>query len=148
MRGSCDKSMFYTIAIVVIFLLAIACFCDFRSREIPDWIAVSIALLAVGASLLGWWDLSITWAITGGLVGLLIGYASFHFAKLGGGDAKLIAAIGWLVGPFGLLIVLFGTAVAGGVLALIAVSRGEKDYAYAPAIALGFLGYLGFVSQL
>lgn len=139
--------MFYTIVFVIVLLLGIACVCDFRRREVPDWIAITIALVGFGATILGWWDSSMMWVIVGGLVGLLIGYALFHFAKLGGGDAKLIAALGVLVGPVGLLIVLFGTAVAGGVLSLVAISRGKKDFAYVPAIALGFLGYVGFVSQ-
>lgn len=139
--------MFYTIVFVIVLLLGIACVCDFRSREVPDWIAITIALVGFGATILGWWDSSMMWVIAGGLVGLLIGYALFHFAKLGGGDAKLIAALGVLVGPVGLLIVLFGTAVAGGVLSLVAISRGKKDFAYVPAIALGFLSYVGFVSQ-
>lgn len=60
----------------------------------------------------------------------------------GGGDAKLIAAVGALLGPVGLLFALFWTAVAGGVLALIAMVRGQRDYAYGPAIALGYLAYL------
>ena len=139
--------MFYAIAIIVFFLLAIATVCDFRSRQIPDWISIAISLVAVGASLLGWWDLPMMWVIAGGLVGLLIGYMLFHFAKFGGGDAKLIASLGLLVGPIGLLIVLFGMAVAGGVLSLIAITRGQRDYAYVPAITAGFIGYVGIISR-
>ena len=83
----------------------------------------------------------------GGVVGLTTGYLLFRFAKLGGGDAKLIAALGLLVGPVGLLIVLFGMAIAGGVLSLVAMLRGQRDYAYVPAITAGFIGYVGLVSQ-
>lgn len=32
--------------------------------------------------------------------------------------------------------------IAGGVLALVARARGQRDYDYAPAIASGFPGYL------
>lgn len=66
----------------------------------------------------------------------------FRFAKLGGGDVKVIAAVGALLGPVGLLIVLFWMAIAGGILALIAMLRGQRDYAYVPAIAAGYLAYL------
>jgi len=38
--------------------------------------------------------------------------------------------------------VLFWMALAGGLLALIAMARGQRDYAYGPAIAAGYLGYL------
>ncbi|TWU31125.1 hypothetical protein Poly41_63160 [Novipirellula artificiosorum] len=89
--------------------------------------------------------MSIAWVSAGGIVGLAIAYGLFRFAKLGGGDGKLIIALGMLVGPVGILIVLFGMAIAGGVLSLIAMLRGQRDYAYVPAIAAGFVGYLGFV---
>jgi prepilin peptidase CpaA len=82
------------------------------------------------------------------LVGLTVGYLLFRFAELGGGDAKLIAALGLLVGPVGLLIVLFGMAIAGGVLSLVAMARGHRDFAYGPAITAGFVGYVGLVSRV
>ena len=128
-------------------LLAIATACDLRMREIPDWISVAIGIVAIISSLTGWPGLSIGWVLLGGGTGWLIGYALFRFANLGGGDAKLIAAMGLLVGPAGLLIVLFGMAIAGGVLSLIAFARGQRDYAYVPAITAGFVGYVGLISQ-
>ncbi len=139
--------MFYAIAAVVVILLVIATSCDLRTREIPDWISIAIGLVAVTSSFGGWLGLPMHWVIAGGGAGLFIGYALFRFAHLGGGDAKLIAALGLLVGPVGLLIVLFGMSVAGGVLSLIAMLRGQRDYAYVPAITAGFLGYVGLVSQ-
>ena len=42
---------------------------------------------------------------------------------------------------------LFGMAVAGGVLSLIAMIRGQRDYACVPAITAGFIGYVGLVSK-
>jgi prepilin peptidase CpaA len=85
---------------------------------------------------------------SGGLLGLLIGAALFRFACFGGGDAKLIVAIGALLGPVGLWIALFWMALAGGLLALIALARGQKDYAYAPAITAGFAAYLVYPGGL
>lgn len=107
-----------------------------------------IGAVAVASSLLGWLGLSIVWVLAGGVVGLAIAYALFRFAKLGGGDGKLIITLAMLVGPVGILIVLFGMAITGGVLSLIAMLRGQRDYAYVPAIAAGFVGYVGFVHFL
>lgn len=140
--------MFITIALFVLSLLAIATVCDLRTREIPDWISMTIGGVAVIASLLNWWDLAIVWVFAGGVLGLVIGCSLFRFARLGGGDAKLIIALGMLVGPIGLWIVLFGMAIAGGVLSLVAIVRGQRDLAYGPAIMAGFISYLGLVSQL
>lgn len=140
--------MFNAIAMFVLSLLIVATICDLRTREIPDWISIAIALVAVTSSLFGWLGIGLGLVLVGGVVGSAIGIALFYFAKLGGGDVKLIAALGMFVGPVGLLIVLFGMAIAGGVLSLVAIIRGERDYAYAPAIVAGFIGYIGLVSQL
>ncbi len=137
----------FTFAIALLLLL-IATVCDFRSREIPDWISIAIASIAAVAAIAGWLGISVPLMLAGGMLGLLIGYSLFRFASLGGGDAKLIAALGCLVGPAGLLIVLFGMAIAGGILSLIAMARRQRDYAYVPAIAAGFIWYLGVVSQI
>jgi prepilin peptidase CpaA len=139
--------MFVAIAMLVAVLLAVATVCDLRSREIPDWISIAIGTIAIATSLIGWLGLTMPWVIAGGIAGLCVGYLLFCFARLGGGDAKLIAALGLLVGPIGLPIVLFGMAIGGGVLSLIALRRGQRDFAYGPAITAGFLGYVGFVSQ-
>ena len=140
--------MFIAIAGVVLALLIVATICDLRTREVPDWISIAIALIALAAAVMGWLGIGVGWVVAGGFVGLVVGYALFHFAKLGGGDAKLIAALGLLVGPVGLLILLFGMAVAGGVLSLVAILRGQRDYAYVPAITASFVGYVGIVSRL
>ncbi len=129
-------------------LLLIATVCDFRTREIPDWISIAIACVAIIASFAGWLGIELMWVLAGGVVGLTVGYGLFRFAKLGGGDAKLIASLGMLLGPVGILILLLGMAVFGGVLSLVAMLRGERDYAYAPAITAGFVWYVGVVSSL
>lgn len=123
-------------------LLMIATWCDSRTTEIPDWISVALLLLAVLAGGFGWAGIRWWMVVSGAAAGLMIGYALFRLGNFGGGDAKLIAAIGALLGPVGLLFLLFWMAIAGGVLALIAMARGQRDYAYGPAIAAGYCGYL------
>jgi len=138
--------VFLIVCSIVFAILTIATICDLRSREIPDSLSIAIAVLALVSCLMGWLGLNLWLVLAGGAVGLVIGFALFHFAELGGGDAKLIAAMGLLLGPVGIFILLFWTAVFGGVLALIAMLRGQLDYAYVPAITAGFIGYVGFVS--
>lgn len=130
------------ILIVPVVLLVIATWCDLRTREIPDWISVALVLIGITAAGFGWAGVRWWMVLSGLLLGFLLGLALFHFAKLGGGDAKLIAGIGAILGPVGLLFALFWLAVFGGVLALLAMVRGQRDYAYGPAILAGYLGYL------
>ncbi len=130
------------ILLLPVVLLLVATRCDLRTREIPDWISVALVLIGITAAGFGWAGVRWWMVLSGLMLGFLIGLALFHFARFGGGDAKLIAGIGAILGPVGLLISLFWMAVAGGVLALIAMIRGQRDYAYGPAIAAGYFAYL------
>ena len=130
------------VLIVPAVLLTIATWSDLRTREIPDWISVALILTGVAAAGFGWASIRWWMVLTGCLLGLVIGLALSHFAKFGGGDAKLIAGIGAILGPVGLLFSLFWMAILGGVLALVAMIRGQRDYAYGPAILSGYVGYL------
>ena len=122
-------------------LALLAALFDLRSREIPDWISVclvaaAVAATAAGISGLSWWGLALGLA-----VGLVVSFVFFALGGLGGGDVKLIAAIGACLGWLGLLQVLFWTALAGAALALLAAARGQRDFAYGPAILAGTFVY-------
>lgn len=125
-------------------LLVVATICDLRKREVPDWISLAILSWGVVAVVLdvsdiGWLDL-----LLGVGLGLGLGIPFFYFGGLGGGDVKLIAAMGAVLGPAGLLVFLFWVAILGGLLAIAAALRGRRDFAYVPAIAAGFAVYLVF----
>jgi len=141
--------------------VAIAVVCDLRTREVPDWIPLLIVAWACLAAALGLYKVAsiglaagahgahdsrfvveahkLAWIdlIAGALLGLGLSAGLFYLGRLGGGDVKLLAAIGAAVGPWALLSILAWMAFAGGVLALIAAARGKRDFAYVPAIAVG-----------
>ena len=133
--------MFVAIAIPLA-LFAIATICDLRWREVPDWVSIAMLVCAIIATSLGLHNTSWIELLLGLLLGFALSAGVFYFGGLGGADVKLIAATGAVVGPIALLIVLFWMALAGGILAIVASVRGQKDYAYVPAIATGFAAYL------
>jgi prepilin peptidase CpaA len=124
-------------SLVLLVPVMFALVCDVRTREIPDWIPLSIFAWACLATAMGLH--TVTWIelFAGALVGLGVSAAVFYLGGLGGGDVKLLAAIGAAVGPWSLLAILAWMAFAGGVLALAAAARGKRDFAYVPAIAVG-----------
>ena len=67
----------------------------------------------------------VTASIVGGIVGLALMLPGYLFGGTGGGDVKLLAAIGTFLGPGRTLSAFIGAALAGGVIALgIALHRG------------------------
>jgi prepilin peptidase CpaA len=126
-------------SLVPVVLVVIALVCDLRTREIPDWIPSMIFAWACLATAVGLQEVTWIGLMAGTLLGLGLAATVFYLGGLGGGDVKLLAAIGAAVGPVALLCVLFWTAICGGLLALAAKFRGKRDFAYVPAIAAGLL---------
>jgi prepilin peptidase CpaA len=130
------------VMIRVAFLFAIvATVYDLRSRVIPNWIAASLlacSALSIPAALS-----QLTWLsfLCGAALGLAMSLPLYALGGFGGGDVKLVVAIGSALGPSALLSVLFWVAISGGVLAIAALIRGRRDLAYVPAIACGLLLY-------
>ena len=131
-----------TLLLLGLLLLTVAAVIDMATREIPDWIPLTVVAMVLVFAVLDLADLQWWLIISGMALGLGLGWMMFYWAHFGGGDAKLVIAIGAVLGPLGLIIAVFWMALAGGVLALIAKARGQRELAYGPAIAAGYLGYL------
>jgi prepilin peptidase CpaA len=111
---------------------------DLRRRQVPNWLtAAGAAGGAACAAWGGWHGLGI--AAGGAAVGFLI-LLPFHWCgAMGGGDVKLMAAYGALLGPAGILLAAVFAAVFGGIYTagvLLARPR-TPAIPYAPAIVLG-----------
>jgi Flp pilus assembly protein protease CpaA len=119
-------------------LLGFACYCDLRWREIPDAIPLLLLLTALLAVGLGWISLSFAQLFLGVLVGFVVSAVFGLLGGLGGGDVKLVSALGAWLGPIALLVVLFWTALFGMLMATGFWILGKKDLPYVPAIAFGF----------
>ncbi|MEM9799942.1 MAG: prepilin peptidase [Planctomycetota bacterium] len=118
---------------------------DLRSREIPNWIAAglfasSLIVLATGRHPAGASDLFL-----GATVAAAGSVALFAVGAMGGGDVKLLVALGATLGIQAFVPFLVATFIVGGILALIAKRRGESEIAYAPAMFLGLLALVPLV---
>lgn len=106
-------------------LAAGAAVTDVKSARIPNVITLVGALggvLAHGTLPEGAGALA---SVAGAAAGLAVFFPIFALGGLGGGDVKLMAAIGAWVGWPDVLLVALYTALAGGVLAVgVAVARG------------------------
>jgi prepilin peptidase CpaA len=98
---------------------------DIRSRRLPNGLNLAVALGFLPwawASGLVWSDIAIHLAV--GVTVLGIGFGLFSFGVIGGGDAKLAAAVVLWIAPAlePLLRFFLIMALAGGVLAVIALA--------------------------
>jgi prepilin peptidase CpaA len=141
---------------------------DLWSRRVPNKLTLAVAALGLTLAALGLSGHSLLAALGGLVVGLLLMLPGHVIGATGAGDVKLLAAIGTLLGPSGILVAFLYTAIAGGVLALIVAVRRRvlresvertaalvrtgggnvaaiedrsknNRFAYAPAIAIGAL---------
>ena len=117
----------------------IATWHDVRTREIPDSLSAALAVASVGATGLSWIHSGWIPCLAGGMLGFFVVLPFTLSGGIGGGDLKLITALGMWLGPVPLLQTLFWTALAGVVCAVIARARNKKDFAYVPAITSGLL---------
>ena len=61
-----------------------------------------------------------------GIRHILIVYPLFALGGMGGGDVKLLAAIGTWLGPFGALQATLWASITGGVLAIVVGIAGQR----------------------
>lgn len=128
--------------LIAILPLLIAVVTDLRRREVPDAVPLAILALALGhhwfADPPGGWG----GFLLGGLFAGVVSAIGFYAGALGGGDVKLLATLGALLGLEATFVLLVLSAMVGGMLCLLAWRRGDKEVAYVPAIAAGYGGVL------
>jgi prepilin peptidase CpaA len=103
---------------VAVAIAAVGCAFDIRSRRIPNVLtfgAAAAGLLYHTAT--GGFDALVASA-AGWLVGVLMFIVPFALRGMGGGDVKLLGALGAWVGPLDAVWIALYTGVAGGVMAL------------------------------
>lgn len=140
---------------------------DLYARRIPNVLTLGIAATGIALAVGGFGSQTLSQALLGLVVGLVVMLPGHIFGATGAGDVKLFAAISTLLGPQGALFAFLYTALAGGAIALVVAMKrqllyatvtrtaalmrsgiavvgeietaGVNRFAYAPAIALGTL---------
>lgn len=139
---------------------------DLRTRRVPNALTFSLAAAGLVLAAMGFTRVGLPSACAGLLVGLVLMLPGYVLGATGGGDVKLLAATGTLLGPVGIVWAFLLTLIAGGAIALaVAAHRNSvfltlhrtvelvrtaganvedieragagNRFAYAPAIAIG-----------
>jgi prepilin peptidase CpaA len=125
---------------------------DLRRREISNWIPLTALVAGTACQVYrhGWWGLGN--AALGAICGFLVFIIFYWLGGMGGGDVKLMAGFGALLGASTQLLeasiftAIVGALLAAGVIAYGAIRNWVRSDAkagaarsipYAPAITLG-----------
>jgi prepilin peptidase CpaA len=111
---------------------------DLRRRQVPNWLTAGGVLAGVACATPGGWH-AVATAWAGALAGFLLLLPLHYLGAMGGGDVKLMAAYGALLGPAGVLPAAIFAGVIGGVCAagMLLLRPRTAAIPYAPAIVLG-----------
>ncbi len=119
-------------------LLGIGTFLDIKTREIPNWISVIVAMTAVIN-----FRLDNLWGL---IVAVIFFSVALATGKIGGGDVKLIAALSVVCGLWGsfalLLFAQIAMLVFYGVSVIVQKLRGrtaDKALPFVPFITFGYV---------
>jgi prepilin peptidase CpaA len=101
-------------------LLLAAGLYDLASFTIPNFLSLALAALFLAfAASAGFSPALLGWHLAAGMTGLVLGFGLFAFGWIGGGDAKLFAAIALWLGFSDLLPYAVVASLFGGLLTLL-----------------------------
>lgn len=108
------------VVLTFIALMILAAVSDLRFFRLPNRLVIAVALLFIAGILVTAMPPQLVlWHVFAGALVLLAGFALFSARIIGGGDAKLMAAVALWMGWSKLAVFLLYTALAGGILAIV-----------------------------
>lgn len=105
--------------VVLVLIVGTAGIYDLRFRRIPNWLVLVGLVLGLGLNAVLFRLTGLTHAGMGMGLALLIYFPLYLLRAMGAGDAKLMAAVGSIVGPGNWIVLFVITAVLGGAVAVI-----------------------------
>jgi prepilin peptidase CpaA len=123
-----------------------ASFDDLRRRAVANWINVAGLIAGLVWHTFDQGAAGLMRSAGGAIVGFSVFLIFYCLGGMGGGDLKLAAAFGALLGPSGILLAALLAAPAGAIMAVACLLWRWRTRAipYAPALSLGaWLALLG-----
>jgi len=100
-------------------MVVVAATIDLRERRIPNWLTVAIAVGGLTNSIVWAWPVGFGGSILGFWLGFTLLFIPFAIGAMGGGDVKLLAAIGAWVGWVATLQIFVIAALSALVIVLV-----------------------------
>jgi prepilin peptidase CpaA len=121
-----------------------AAWLDWRTSRIPNWLTVSGFLAGIGVRsvLLGWHGALSSFEGVGLALAMLLPLVLLR--GLGAGDWKLMGSVGALLGPWGMLVVLFVSVLVSGAMAVLTIMQAGRVFTTLRNIAEIIRGFFVF----
>ena len=105
--------------VVLVLTVLTAAIYDLRYRRIPNWLVLTALVVGFGLNTFLFEMAGLKRAALGMALALAIYFPLYLLRAMGAGDAKLMAALGSIVGPGNWIVLFVATAVLGGMVAVI-----------------------------
>jgi prepilin peptidase CpaA len=102
----------------LLMLLVVATAMDIHARRIPNWLTLGLAFAGLAQSFLPWSTVGPLASFLGLLTGFTLLFFLFALGAVGGGDVKLLAAVGAWMGPLWVCAIFCVAAVMGMTIVL------------------------------
>lgn len=115
---------------------------DLRARRIPNWLTFSLVFLGFAQSFGPAGSVTPGDALLGFLVAFGLGLGSYLLGALGGGDVKMLAAVGAWVGPratIEVMVIVTVVAMVVAIMQMIAQRRTRAVLGSTAVVAVGLI---------
>lgn len=106
--------------------IGIAVLTDWRYRKIPNWLTFSLIIIGLTLNTLEGNLAGLEKSLLGFSVGFLLLFLPFQCGGVGGGDVKLMGALGSFLGPLLIFKVFLASAIFGGLFSLVFAIKRKK----------------------
>ncbi len=134
--------------VVTLIVLGIAATCDIRLRRIPNWLTLPSMVVGVGIHLASGGVAGLVNSIKGLAVGTAVLLIPFLAGGMGGGDVKLMGAVGALQGVSLVVHSVLYAAVVGGLLCCVAHAVAGRLLLTLKQVALWALSWLALSASV
>jgi prepilin peptidase CpaA len=111
------------VRIIAVGILAVIAYGDLRTRRIPNTLSLAIAILGLFRLVVIRDTVSTQHTFVVGIAVFALAFLLFWYGAVGGGDAKLVAAMALLIDHHNVLDFLFLMSLCGGALALAVLAH-------------------------